>query len=150
MSVPKYFTVIAWQSELATREHYLDLLEGDVLIVTRWNKQGWWWGVSAFDPSRSGWFKSTLTQPFIGELPAEAQVVIDQLDSGEKKPEVAVVEPPVPAAPVEGPAPDYGQRVAINAQGASTVGASFKGQSVEEEYYDEVRWQAERNKRVKR
>lgn len=140
----KYFTVIVDQSELATREHHLDMVAGDVLIVTHWNKVGWWWGVSAFDSAHSGWFKSSLTQPYTGELPEGAQSIIDELEALDKKPE----ELPV-SVNDGGQAESYAQRVAISTHGASTSRVTARSDVVDD-YFDEQKWQEQRNKRVKR
>jgi len=151
---PQFFTVIAVESELAIKEHHLDLVEGDVLIVTEWNKVGWWWGVSAFDPTRSGWFKSTLTQPFTGELPDAGRGVIEdlaKLKSGEDA--TSAVIPPVPGVSHadKGPAPNYAQRVGITSRGTATLEAAQNpakfNSNFEEDYFDERQM---RGKRVKR
>jgi hypothetical protein len=150
---PPYFAVIVAESELATRDNFMDLTEGDVLIVTQWSRIGWWWGVSAFDSSRFGWFKSTLTQPYTGELPAEGQNIIDDLLkmlSG-KEAKIAVFPKEVSTAPVEtGPAPSYAQRVAISSQGATTEETAHRqakfNSNIEEDFFDERQLQ----KRAKR
>ena len=142
----KFFTVIVDQSELSTQEHHLDMVAGDVLIVTHWNKLGWWWGVSAFDSSHSGWFKSSLTQPYTGELPEGAQSIIDELVSLERK---------IPAVPAQssgeevGASANYAQRVALSLQGASTNRVTTRSDVVDD-YFDERQWLEQRNKRVKR
>lgn len=51
----------------------LDLNEGDIFLVTRYNKIGYWWGVSVYDVERQGWFPSTFTQPYTGEVPEEIE-----------------------------------------------------------------------------
>ena len=73
-SVPRSFYVVANQPFMASDkgDHCIDLLEGDIFLITYFNKLGYWWGVSVYDLDRQGWIPSSLVQPYTGEVPDEA------------------------------------------------------------------------------
>jgi len=48
-------------------------MDGDIFLVTSYNKVGYWWGVSVYDLQRQGWFPSSFVQPYTGEVPDEAR-----------------------------------------------------------------------------
>ena len=97
-AVLRPFYVLVEQQLLSNDESSLDLNEGDIFLVTKYNKVGYWWGVSVYDLDRQGWFPSTFVQPYTGEVPEDASELCSQIKLNcETPPE----EPePVHAAPI--------------------------------------------------
>ncbi len=93
------FYVLVDQVLLSNDPSCLDLNEGDIFLVTTYNKVGYWWGVSVYDLTRQGWFPSTFCQPYTGEVPQEAEEFRTTIsrEPGDN------VEEPMSAPPVEPP-----------------------------------------------
>jgi hypothetical protein len=70
----------------------LDLNEGDIFLVTRYNKIGYWWGVSVYDSERQGWFPSTFTQPYTGEVPEEIESLCLKIRTNPAKEDIQDIE----------------------------------------------------------
>ena len=70
--VNRPFYVLVDQTLSANDPNCLSLGEGDIFLVTKYNKVGYWWGVSVYDLTVQGWFPSTFVQPYTGEVPNEA------------------------------------------------------------------------------
>ena len=80
-SVVRPFYVVVDQIFLSNESSCLDLNDGDIFIVTKYNKVGYWWGVSVYDLNRQGWFPSTFVQPYTGEVPEEASEFVKLIKS---------------------------------------------------------------------
>ena len=80
-SVPRSFYVVANQPFMASDkgDHCINLFEGDIFLITYFNKLGYWWGVSVYDLDRQGWIPSSLVQPYTGEVPDEATILKEKL-----------------------------------------------------------------------
>lgn len=78
-AVERPFYVLVEQQLLASGEACLELCEGDIFLVTKYNKVGYWWGVSVYDLDRQGWFPSTFVQPYTGEVPEEATQLFEAI-----------------------------------------------------------------------
>lgn len=101
-AVERPFYVLVDQQLMANGEACLELCEGDIFLVTKYNKVGYWWGVSVYDLERQGWFPSTFVQPYTGEVPAEAEVFRSTIKGNGKKIEThatAVQDEPKPEVP---------------------------------------------------
>ena len=80
-TVTRPFYVVVDQIFLSNDASSLDLNDGDIFIVTRYNKVGYWWGVSVYDLDRQGWFPSTFVQPYTGQVPQEASEFVQRIRS---------------------------------------------------------------------
>ena len=78
-----YFTVVVTKPVASDKPNTLSTSENEILIVTQWNRRGYWWGIKAYDPSVAGWFLSDNTQPYVGEIPEKGMDVIERLKRGE-------------------------------------------------------------------
>lgn len=72
-SVQRPFYVLVDQILIANTPNCLHLNEGDIFLVTKYNKIGYWWGISVYDLNVQGWFPSTFVQPYTGDVPPEAR-----------------------------------------------------------------------------
>lgn len=103
-AVIRPFYVVVDQVMISSGQNCLDLNEGDIFIVTRYNKVGYWWGISAYDLDRQGWFPSAFVQPYTGEVPdaaaelvakmkhhAEQDIVVAQKQQKDNKQELNIV-----------------------------------------------------------
>jgi hypothetical protein len=86
------FYVVVEQIMQSNDASCLDLNAGDIFLVTRYNKIGYWWGVSVYDLNRQGWLPSTFTQPYEGEVPEDASKLRESL-TAENKPDTTKSEP---------------------------------------------------------
>lgn len=77
--VQRPFFVLVDQILMSNDPSCLDLNEGDIFLVTKYNKVGYWWGVSIYDLNRQGWFPSTFVQPYTGEVTEEAQELLSKI-----------------------------------------------------------------------
>ena len=78
-AVARPFYVVVDQTTMSSGENCLDLNSGDIFLVTKFNKIGYWWGVCVYDLNRQGWFPSTFVQPYSGEVPEEASELCARL-----------------------------------------------------------------------
>lgn len=77
--VERPFFVLVDQILISNDASCLDLNEGDIFLVTKYNKVGYWWGISIYDLNRQGWFPSTFVQPYTGEITEEAQEFLEKI-----------------------------------------------------------------------
>lgn len=83
--VQRPFFVLVDQILIANAPHCLHLNEGDIFLVTKYNKVGYWWGVNVYDLNVQGWFPSTFVQPYTGDVPTEARSLHSTLIENSKK-----------------------------------------------------------------
>lgn len=86
------FYVVVSEPMMGNGENCLDLNEGDIFLTTRYNKVGYWWGVSVYDLNNQGWFPSTFVQPYTGEVPEEASELAAQLRANYAKESTPVAQ----------------------------------------------------------
>lgn len=92
-AVIRPFYVVVDQVMISSGHHCLDLNEGDIFIVTRYNKVGYWWGVSVYDLDRQGWFPSALVQPYTGDVPDEAAALVARIKQNAEQDIVSAEQP---------------------------------------------------------
>ena len=94
-AVQRPFYVLVEQTLISNAPNCLDLNQGDIFLVTKYNKVGYWWGVSVYDLNTQGWFPSTFVQPYTGEVPPEASELFSIITRNSHTDSMESPSPPV-------------------------------------------------------